>query len=143
MTHYKDRYSGRELCFDEGDNVGYDEGGWACETFLGGGVDAAAPAALIEAMDFDSSGSKGREEFVISVYVVAEAVDEDEFCERGGVGLELSARVLFGCEAGRGKGEGGRGDGGGRINFPGLGVEGEILDLVDPFDFGGHFGGQD
>ena len=46
-----------------------------------------SPASLVEAMDFDATGSKGWKEFVISIAVVDEAMDEDELGDRFSVRL--------------------------------------------------------
>ena len=67
----------REDGFNEGDNVGEDEGGGACEPAVFGGVDGLAPAALVEAVGFYAVGCETGKEFIVAVYVVVEAVDED------------------------------------------------------------------
>jgi hypothetical protein len=73
---------------DEGDNVGYYEGRGACETALGRVVYRAAPAALVERMDGDGARGEVAEENVIAVYMVVEAVEEDQLCFWGTFGLE-------------------------------------------------------
>jgi hypothetical protein len=41
-------------------------------------VNRPSPASLVETMHFDATGSKVGKKFVISIAVVAQAVDEDE-----------------------------------------------------------------
>lgn len=50
---------------------------------------AAAPAPLVEAVGGDAALSEIGEEPVVAVYVVVEAVDKDELCFRGSVGLKV------------------------------------------------------
>jgi hypothetical protein len=71
----------------EARNVGDDEWGWTSQALFRGRMDGAAPAALIEAVYFDAASGKVGEEFVISIYVIIEAVDEDQFCFGGSSGL--------------------------------------------------------
>lgn len=87
MSHNEYRHIGGKLRFYERDDVGYDEGCWTCETFLCGGVHRTAPAPLIECYGLDASGGKRREEFIVPVYVVIEAMDEDQFCDWRSIGL--------------------------------------------------------
>lgn len=48
-----------------------------CDTAVGGGTHRAAPAALVEGVSLNSMGGKVREEGVIGVAVVTEAMNED------------------------------------------------------------------
>jgi hypothetical protein len=66
------------MAFDDGDNVGDDERGWSGEALLRVFVYRASPASLVETMHLDATRSKVGKEFVISIAVVAQAVDEDE-----------------------------------------------------------------
>lgn len=50
----------------------------AGEAFLGGRLDTPPPAALIKAMGLDVPGGEGGEEGVIGVYMVREAVYEEQ-----------------------------------------------------------------
>lgn len=77
MAHNEYRYRRRKLGLDEGDDVGCDLCGWTCEASFRGFVYRAAPSSLVEAVDFDAAGGESGEEFVVAVYVVVEAVDED------------------------------------------------------------------
>ena len=72
---------------DEGGNVGEDQARGAGETAVPGFPHRAAPAALIKAVDLDSGRSQVREEVIVAVYVVGEAVDEDELGLGGAGGL--------------------------------------------------------
>ena len=75
------------MCFDERYDIGEDLRGRTSKPLFGGLVYRASPSSLVEAMCFDSAGGEGAEEGVVSVYMVAVAVDEDELCYRRGVGL--------------------------------------------------------
>jgi hypothetical protein len=75
------------LGLDEGDDVGYDLCGWTCKASFGGFVNRASPSSLVEAVYFNAAGGEGGEEFVVAVYVVVEAMYEDEFCNRRSIGL--------------------------------------------------------
>jgi hypothetical protein len=68
------------LGLDEGDDVGCDLCGWTCEASLGGFVDGASPSSLVETVYFDAAGGEGGKKFVVAVYVVVEAMYEDQFC---------------------------------------------------------------
>lgn len=63
---------------DESHHVGQYLRRGAGEALLGGFAHGAAPAALVEAVDGDAGAGERREEVVVPVDVVAEAVDEDE-----------------------------------------------------------------
>jgi len=56
--------------------VGDHEGCWACETSLRRIVNGSAPSSLVEGKDFDGLGGKSWEELVVSVTVIAIAMDE-------------------------------------------------------------------
>lgn len=63
---------------DERGDVREDLGCGAGEALLGGFLDGAAPAALVEGVDLDGAGGELAEEGPVGgVAVVAEAVDED------------------------------------------------------------------
>lgn len=87
MTHDEHRYWRRQLGFYKGDYVGDDEGCWAGEAAVCGFLDGATPAPLIEGVDFDAAGCQRWEELIVSIYMVVEAVDEDQFGYRGAIGL--------------------------------------------------------
>lgn len=72
---------------NEGDDVGYDLCGWTRKAFFGRFVDRASPSSLVEAVYFDATGGEGREEFVVAVYVIVEAMYEDQFCNWRSIGL--------------------------------------------------------
>jgi hypothetical protein len=50
-------------------------------------VDRTSPSSLVEAVNFDAPGGKGGEEFVVTVYMVVEAMNEDQFCNWRGIRL--------------------------------------------------------
>jgi hypothetical protein len=81
MTHNEEENSAafrRYLAFDDGDDVGDDERGWSGKALFGVFVYRASPASLVETMHFDATRSKVGKEFIISIAVVAQTVDEDE-----------------------------------------------------------------
>ena len=98
-------------------DISDDEGCRAGEAAVRGVLDAAAPATLVPGCDGDAAGGEGGEELEVAVDVVVVAVDEDEFCERGGGGwgpllhvdgvvvLELEGE-LFDFDVGVGVGHG-------------------------------------
>jgi hypothetical protein len=49
----------------------------------------ASPSPLIEAKYFDTAGSKGGKEFIISIAVVTKAMDENNLSDRLSVRLQL------------------------------------------------------
>jgi len=75
------------MAFDDRDNVGDDEGGWTGEALLRFLVYRASPSTLVKAVYLNATSSKIGKEFVISVAVVAEAVDEDDLGNWFAVGL--------------------------------------------------------
>lgn len=126
MAHDKDRDGGGELRGDEGGDVREHKCCRAREAAVGRLRDRAAPAALVEAVDFDALGSEIGEEVVVPVYVIAEAVDKNElgFHWTDGLGGDISDSV--------------GGGGGGRSYGPGLGVEADIADFEGAFFLDGH-----
>lgn len=87
MAHDKNRNGGGELRGDESGDVREHEGSRTGEATVGGLGHGAAPAALVEAMDLNALGGEVREKVVVAVYVVTEAVEEDElgFYETSGL----------------------------------------------------------
>jgi hypothetical protein len=77
----------RYLAFDDGHNVGDDEGCWACETFLGFFVYRSSPSSLVKTMHFNATCGKAGKEFVISIAVITKAVDKDNLGDRFSIGL--------------------------------------------------------
>jgi hypothetical protein len=63
-------------------------------------VHRASPTTLVEAKHFDAACSKGGKEFVISIAVVAEAVDEDDLGNWFSVRLTTLLAELTGQEVG-------------------------------------------
>lgn len=61
----------------EGGYIGQHSGSGTCKAPVGRGMDGTAPSSLIEGVGKDVVGSEGREEGVVGVAMVAEAVDED------------------------------------------------------------------
>jgi hypothetical protein len=68
----------RYLAFDDRDDIGDNKGSWSGKALFGVFVYRPSPASLVETMHFDATGSKVGKKFVISIAVVAQAVDEDE-----------------------------------------------------------------
>lgn len=76
---------GGQVRLDEGGDVGEHARRRAREAAVGGDGDAAAPAALVEAVDGDAARGEEAEEGVVPVDVVTVAVDEDELGFGGAV----------------------------------------------------------
>jgi hypothetical protein len=60
----------------------------------------ASPTTLVEAKHFDAACSEGGKEFVVSIAVVAEAVDEDDLGNWFSVRLTTLLAELTGQEVG-------------------------------------------
>ena len=63
------------LRLDEGGHIGQRQGGWPCVSPVGLFLDRAAPATPVDARAEDAMASQQREEVVVVVDVVAEAME--------------------------------------------------------------------
>ena len=87
VAHEEEGGRGGEVRFQDGGDVGEDEGGWAGEAALGGFAHGAAPSTLVERVyGYAAEGEVG-EEFVVAVAVIREAVEEDKDGDGWGGGL--------------------------------------------------------
>lgn len=77
MSRHKHWNLTRQMLTKNRSNVRCHEGCWTGQAALGGGVDGAAPASLVEAKDFDGARGEVGKEFIVAVYMVIEAMDED------------------------------------------------------------------
>ncbi len=57
--------------------IGQHSGSGTCKAAVGRGVDGTTPSSLVEGVSEDVVGREGREEGILGVTVVTEAVDED------------------------------------------------------------------
>lgn len=83
----EDGNGGGQLGADDRYDVGDDEGRWPRVALVGKRRSAAAPAPLVKPVCCDAVVGEVGEESIVAVYVVIEAMDEDELCLRGAVGL--------------------------------------------------------
>lgn len=92
MTHQEQRESflrcNRYQGFKYRRNVSKHSRGWTREAALGRSMDRTSPSSLIKRMDLNISTSEGREEGLITVYMVGEAVYEEQYGDGWGSRLE-------------------------------------------------------
>jgi hypothetical protein len=92
MTHQEQRESFLRRNRYQGSkyrrNVFKHSRGWTREAALGRSMDRTSPSSLIKPMSLNITTSEGREEGVIAVYMVGEAVYEEQYGDRWGSRLE-------------------------------------------------------
>lgn len=93
MSQHEDGDVRGQLRADEGRHVGEHARRRARLALLAGLRHAPPPAPLVEAVDGYPALREMGEEAVVTVYVVAEAVEHDHFGFDGALGLEIKWKV--------------------------------------------------